>query len=108
MLIVHNKGEVTALDNQHRFTMITYNQGDPVKVVGGKYKGLSAVIVKPTEKMYYLWLLDRDEVVRVMACSVVKVDDRSKVVEQIADELQEIRKRMEALEHLLHDMKLQL
>ncbi len=55
--------------------MITFNQGDPVKVAGGKYKWLSAVIVKPTEKIYYIQLLDHNEVVRVMACSVVKVDD---------------------------------
>ncbi len=34
---------VLALDNQHRFYSATFNERDPVKVIGGKYKGLSAV-----------------------------------------------------------------
>jgi ribosomal protein L24 len=86
--------------------MAAFKEGDPVKVIGGKYKGLSAVIVKPTEKMYYIRLLDHNEVVRVLARNLVKVDAKKEVIALIVDELQEIRKRMEALELLLRDLRL--
>jgi hypothetical protein len=82
---------VITLNNQHRFYMATLNEGDPVKVIGGKYNGLSAVFIKPTEKMYYIRLLDCNEVVRVLARNVVKVDARKDIIALIVDELQEIR-----------------
>ena len=75
-------------------------------MIGGKYKGLSAVIVKPTEKMCYIRLLDCNEVVRVLASNVAKVDARKEVIELVVYELQEIRKRMETLELLLRHLRL--
>jgi hypothetical protein len=56
--------------------------------------------------MYYIWLLDHNEVVTVLARKVVKVDTRKEVIALIVDELQEIRKRMEAVELLLCDLRL--
>jgi hypothetical protein len=44
--------------------------------------------------------------VRVLASNLVKVDARKEVIELVVDELQEIRKRMETLELLLHDLRL--
>jgi hypothetical protein len=78
--------------------------------LGGNIKDfqLSAFIVKPTEKMYYIRLLDHNEVVRVLARNVIKVDARKEVIALIVDELHEIRKRMEALELLLHNLRLDI
>jgi hypothetical protein len=57
---------------------IKFVAGDPVKVVGGVYKGRSGVVKKPTEKMYYI-LLDNGEIVRLMASSVLSSVIRSVV-----------------------------
>ncbi len=58
--------------------------------------------------MYYIRLLDHNEVVRVLARNVIKVDARKEVIALIVDELHEIRKRMEALELLLHNLRLDI
>jgi ribosomal protein L24 len=100
-----------------------YVKGDVVKVVGGKYKGSMGVVVRPTEKMYYI-RLDSHEEVRLMASSVIKErkgdnwenlkctresnvengDGNNRVIdvaEKIGDELCLIRKNLEAVVELL-------
>jgi cytidylate kinase len=90
---------------------IKFVAGDPVKVVGGVYKGRSSVVKKPTEKMYYI-LLDNGEIVRLMASSVLRDDAlrenehrKNEGLTKVAQELQLIRQRMEMLIELIRDFK---
>jgi hypothetical protein len=102
---------------------IKFVAGDPVKVVGGVYKGRSGVVRKPTEKMYYI-LLDNGEIVWLMSSSVVRDEslgvgenerrtkegiqmnfDNFEVSGKVAQELHLIRQRLEMLIELLRDLK---
>jgi hypothetical protein len=100
---------------------IKFVAGDPVKVVGGVYKGRSGVVRKPTEKMYYI-LLDNGEIVWLMSSSVVRDEalgenehrtkegiqmnfNNFEVSGKVAQELHLIRQRMEMLIELLRDLK---
>jgi transcription antitermination factor NusG len=93
-----------------KMSSIKYSIGDAVKIISGKYRGNSGVVSGTTEKMYYIRLNTSQVVVRLMASSVLKVEENVnvEVAERIAVELHLMRRSMEALVELLSKFRLKI
>ena len=87
---------------------IKYSIGDAVKIVTGQHRGESGVVSGTTEKMYYIRLNTSQVELRLMASSVMKVEENNNLegAERIAMELHLIRRSMETLVEMLSNFRL--
>ena len=63
--------------------MPTIDIGDTVIILGGRNKGLRAIVVDKTAKMFYLTLVPDQRVIRVMQYNVGLIDEPAAVGKNI-------------------------